>query len=118
MPISTSEPPDVDKRRYPRILVRLPAVYRSSNLTIDAFVSNISQGGLNLDCTDVDIVGTEGEVQITLPGQTDALRLQGKVIWSDRSTEQQQGMGFCFDSLNRDHRLALANFLIARYYNT
>jgi uncharacterized protein (TIGR02266 family) len=108
----------VDKRRYPRILVRLPAVYRSLNLTADAFVSNISQGGLNLACTEVDVVGTEGEVQITLPGQTDSLRLQGKVIWNDLTTDQKQGMGFCFDSLNREHRLALANFLIARYYNT
>jgi len=26
-------------------------------------------------------------------------------------------MGFCFENLTREHRLALANFLIARYYS-
>lgn len=107
----------VEKRRYPRILVRLPAVYRSTNLTIDALVSNISQGGLNLSCEEVDLVGTPGEVQITLPGQSDSIKLSGHVIWSDRSSGNS-GMGFCFQNLSREHRLALANFLIARYYNT
>lgn len=91
-------------------------MYRSTNLTIDAYVSNISQGGLNLSCGDVDLVGVEGEVQLTLPGQHDSLKLPGRVIWSDRATPG--GMGFCFNNLCREHRLALANFLIARYYNS
>jgi hypothetical protein len=95
----------------------LPAVYRSGNLTIDAYVSNISQGGLNLSCSEVDQVGTQGEVVITLPGQTESLHLPGHVKWSDRSSKTCV-MGFCFDNLTREHRLALANFLIARYYNT
>lgn len=96
-------------------MVRLPAVYRSLNLTIDAYVSNISQGGLNLSCDEVDAEGTEGEVVLTLPGQSETIQFSGRVIWADPSSP---AMGFCFDSLSRENRLALANFLIARYYSS
>lgn len=83
---------------------------------MDAFVSNISQGGLSLHCPHADNEGTEGEVLITLPGQQKRMKLKGEVMWCERSSRNPE-MGFRFSTLPREQRLALANFLIARYYS-
>ena len=111
-----SEHPVVEKRRYPRIAVRLPAVYRSRELTLDAYVSDISQGGLSLTCSEADAEGAAAEVHITLPGQDQNLKLAGEVIWCQHR-DGTAVMGICFAEMPREHRLALANFLIARYYS-
>ena len=106
----------MEKRRFPRIQVRLPAVYRSAHRTMDAFVSNLSQGGLAITSPEVDNAGTECQVSVFLPGQEKRLELRGHIIWSDMVADEPI-MGFCFDDLTREQRAALANFLLARLYN-
>jgi len=105
----------MERRRFPRVEVRLPAVYRSANRTMDTFVSNLSQGGLAINSPEVDHAGTECRVSVFLPGQEKRLELHGRIIWSD--TTDEPVMGFCFDDLTREQRAALANFLLARLYN-
>jgi uncharacterized protein (TIGR02266 family) len=102
-----------EKRKHPRLAVRIPAIYRSANVTLDAHVSNISQSGLFISCSSLDVVGTTGEILVSLPGQSTSVHLSGRVIWS--SELPQLGMGFAFVNLTREYRLALANFLIARF---
>jgi uncharacterized protein (TIGR02266 family) len=102
-----------EKRKHPRLAVRIPAIYRSANITVDAHVSNISQSGLFISCSAVDSAGTQAEVLVSLPGRSTPVQLSGRVIW--RSDLPRQGMGFAFENLPREYRLALANFLIARF---
>ncbi|MBN2565897.1 MAG: PilZ domain-containing protein [Candidatus Eisenbacteria bacterium] len=107
----------MERRRHPRVDLNLPAIYRSAHRTMDTYVRNLSQGGLALAAPHVDLTGTECELLVTLPGRADQLALHGKIIWIDTSTETPT-MGFRFDQLSRDQRVALANFLLARFYNT
>jgi c-di-GMP-binding flagellar brake protein YcgR len=105
-----------ERRRFPRAAVRVPAVYRSANFTVDGHVCNISRGGAGLSFPQLDPAGEAGEIQLTLPGQTEVLLLRGRIVWSKRSREEGGAdMGLCFDELDRDQRVALANFLIARF---
>ena len=104
-----------EKRKHPRVPVNLPAIYRSGNLTTDAYVSNISQGGAFIACAAVDAIGTQAELLISLPGRNEQVRLVGQVTWVHR-VHPRPGMGITFTELGREQRLALANFLIARFY--
>jgi hypothetical protein len=104
----------MERRRFPRVQVRLPAVYRSAHKTMDTFVCNLSQGGLAITSPEVDSTGTECQVSVFLPGSDTRLELQGRIIWVDITDEPI--MGFCFDDLSREQRAALANFLLARLY--
>jgi uncharacterized protein (TIGR02266 family) len=104
-------PRQAEKRFYPRMAVQIPAIYRSPSLTIDGLVSNIGQGGLFVSCRP-DVVGAVGEIVVSLPGLTGPVRLRGRVIWTRQPP--QGGMGINFEDLPREHRVTLANFLIAR----
>ena len=82
---------------------------------MDTWICNVSQGGMALAGPQVDGVGTECEVSLVLPGADGRLDLRGRIIWSDESAETPV-MGFCFDELTREQRVALANFLLARFH--
>ena len=84
---------------------------------MDTYVRNLSQGGLALAAPQIESAGTECELLLTLPGNPQRLELHGRIIWTDASTETPT-MGFRFDQLSREQRAALANFLLARFYNT
>ncbi len=102
------EPVPTDKRKHPRIDVNVPATYRSASLTLDTFAVNLSQTGVYLRARPADPVGTE--VQLSLSFGRTTLKLSAVVAWSCPG-----GMGLRFRELSRDQRLALANFLIARF---
>ena len=111
--LATHTPPlQMEKRKHPRLAVRIPAIYRSPTLTTDAYVANISQSGLFISCRP-DVVGAVGEIVLSLPGFASPVPLRGRVIWVRLSPEA--GMGFVFQDVPRQHRVALANFLIARF---
>lgn len=113
--VPATRTPGQDKRKHPRLTVNLPAVYRSANMTMDAYVANLSQGGAFVAAPSVDAVGTPAHLTISLPGQAEPIRVEGRVIWVHR-LHPRRGMGICFTALGREQRLALANFLIARCY--
>jgi len=114
--LTVSKAPPQEKRKHPRISVNIPAVYRSASLTVDLYVVNLSQSGAFLACPVLDVGGAVGEILLTLPGQLNPLVLHGRVVWTHH-LPPRSGMGFIFTELERDHRLSLANFLIARYCN-
>jgi len=105
-----------ERRRFPRVDLNLPAVYRSAQRTMDTYVRNLSQGGLAIAAPQIDTTGTECQLLLTLPGHPEQLELHGRIIWTDAFTEIPT-MGFRFDDLSREQRAALANFLLARFYN-
>lgn len=102
---------DRDRRREPRVLVQIPATYRSINRIADVCVTNISRTGLFL-CTDVvDSRGQEALVGLTLPRQRDLQSLEGQVVWS-RQSPTPAGMGLHYADQHPSVRLALANFIL------
>ena len=105
-----------DKRKHPRLSVHLPATYSSKNISIQAYISNISQQGLFISCSAVDRVGTTAQIKLRLPGDAQPLDLSGMVVWNTQAV-QLCGMGLCLTNLTRDSRIALANFLISKIYS-
>jgi uncharacterized protein (TIGR02266 family) len=106
-----------DKRRYPRFSVCLPVEYRSTNLSLEAHVLNMSQEGLFIGCSSGDKVGTPGRVKLSLPNMDQPLSLECRVVWSQKD-HPHSGMGIMLTALDKELRLILANFLIARLYHT
>ena len=106
----------MERRQFPRVIVHLPAVFRSASHTVDTYVCNISQHGLGL-LGEMDLspdeLGIDVEIALTLPGQSEGVIFEGQLIWCARSS-LGSGLGVRFHRLQRATRLALANFLIAR----
>lgn len=98
----------VEKRKHPRITVQVAATYRSATVTLDTHAVNLSQTGAFLSGRPADPVGAEVEVSLVfgrLP-----ITLSAVVAWRGSG-----GVGVRFRDLSREQRLALANFLIARF---
>lgn len=102
---------DDERRKSPRVDVKVTAIYRSANLTIDARVKNLSQSGLLLECERVDATGTDAVIELD-QADGEALVVPSKVVWSD----SDHGMGIRFLGLSKAQRLALANFIMERLY--
>lgn len=107
-----SDDEDDERRKSPRVRVKVTAIYRSASLTIDARVKNLSQRGLLLECDRVDEIGTAAVVELD-QSDGEALVVPSTVVWSDAG---QGGMGLRFHGLSKDQRLALANFIMERLY--
>lgn len=105
----------IEKRKHPRIAVKLPATYHSLQTSVDSYVSNLSQEGLFICSPNLDKIGTLAQIQLSLPNESSPITFEGRVAWTiDRP--EQSGMGLILLNLTRQQRLILANFLIARLY--
>jgi hypothetical protein len=103
---------EADKRRYPRLPVNLPATYTSSRMGLDVRVSNLSQTGLSLRCSDVDPVGTTVDLALTIPTEPEPLCLRGRVIWIRSDPDRDATVGIAFEELAESAQLAIANFVL------
>ena len=106
----------MERRRYPRVDVRFPVVYRSAHRTVDAYTCNLSQGGLAISSPEIDNMGTECQVSLDLPGSQGPLTLSCRIVWIDVNHETPL-IGFSFEELSREERAMLCNFLLARFQN-
>jgi len=103
-----------EKRKHPRISVQIPAIYHSTSMTVDVYVRNLSPAGAFLSGAGADLAGTPAEICLSLPNQAAPVRIRGRVVWS-QGGKPHSGMGFVFTEVSRENRLALANFILARY---
>jgi uncharacterized protein (TIGR02266 family) len=104
-----------EKRSAHRIAVRLRASFRSSQAVIEGWVSDLSRGGLFLRTDYLDEPGSQGTVDLDLPGGDEPLRLPGAVVRVDTSPDRA-GMAIRFDALPTEMRRPLANFMIETSY--
>lgn len=101
-----------EKRSFPRLPVNLQATYRSATLGLEVQISNLSRSGLSLRAADIDPVGTLAEITFTLPTESTALTLSGRVIWVRTDPDGDASMGIEFEQWSRAERAALANFVL------
>lgn len=83
-----------ERTRYFRKSVRIPVTLRTepTNLGFTAVATNISQGGLGLECADCLTVGQTFQAKFSLPQIDGVLTFRSRVVWSD--AHGQAGLSF------------------------
>jgi hypothetical protein len=99
-----------EKRKCPRLAVRLPVIYHSLRHVQDSYLLNICQGGAFIECSILEGVGSRVSIRIALSGGA-TLTVAARVIWHEEGPHR--GMGLCFQEMDRSHRAALADFLLS-----
>jgi hypothetical protein len=79
-PADKTPPPDVEKRRYPRLETGLRCWIGSQRHTLYVRLHDVSRGGLSVRARVPFIPATTIEVGLELPGGS-RLRARGEVVW-------------------------------------
>jgi DNA-binding response OmpR family regulator len=84
-----------ERRRAARVTVDIPVVARVSECgTLEARVSDLSVGGLALQCDQPLLIDREVSLVLTLPRTSSVLRITGKVV--NRNETGRAGIRFSF----------------------
>lgn len=105
-----------EKRSAHRIAVKLRASFRSSQVVIEGWVSDLSRLGLFLRSDYLDEPGSAGTVELELPDGA-PLKLPGEVVRVE-TVPDRAGMAIQFAALPDDTRRPLANFMIESSYQS
>jgi CheY-like chemotaxis protein len=82
-----------ERRRYHRHLVKATgAILVDQGAELPLHITNISQGGLSIECSRKLDQGGAARVRINLPGTKRALDIKGEVVWS--TDEGRAGIRF------------------------
>ena len=99
-----------ERREAHRVLVNLPARYRSERTTLVGWVANVSRQGIFLRSRFVDERGAEVEVSFALPGDRQPVAVSGTVVRVHESAACP-GMGIRFVEMPEVARRRLADFV-------
>ena len=104
---------DFISRKNPRIQKTLDLSYEDHNGFIEAYTGNISQGGLFIKTKSPLETGEEFLLKLKLPGISDPVSIDCKVVWTKRgeNTKQPPGMGVKFIKLDSDDYTVLTGYL-------
>jgi uncharacterized protein (TIGR02266 family) len=102
-----------ERRGTHRVQVNLPARYRSKGATLVGWVANVSRQGLFLRSQYVDEDGAEVEVSFALPGDRQAVAVNGRVVRVNESS-LCPGMAIRFVEIPDIARRRLADFMSRR----
>lgn len=105
-----------ERRGAQRMDVHLTAQYSSDAVSLSGWVANLSRHGLFLRSEFLDTMGSRARVDVSLPGD-EPLHLDGEVVRVVESPGRS-GMGIRFRELGTDDRRKLANFMIARSFQS
>jgi len=107
----------VERRRVPRAFLETEITFESADNFYTGFTEDISEGGLFLTTYDLRPLGTELEVELTLP-TGHIVRAVGVVRWvrdpRDEEPDCPPGMGIQFRELPSEDRRAIHEFIEAR----
>jgi len=111
-------------RVHPRIALRTAVTFESEDNFFTGFTANISEGGLFIATVELLPVGTEVDLNITLPGDH-RLSTTGQVRWlrewNDMTPDIYPGMGVQFTNMPKEVAALLGDFLTLRepiFYDT
>ena len=90
------------RRSTPRADVVLQLQYRSAGHLLVNYCTNLSRGGVFVPCPDPLPVGTQLQLELTVPGDEVPTCLEGEVRWVRQfdATEGPAGMGIKFRDLD------------------
>lgn len=96
-----------EKRNYDRLQVSLWAVEKSPDAAYYHYVTELSAGGVFLEKRLPLPVGSEVELEFTLPSGL-TIRATGSVV---RQADDGKGNGIKFEKISDEHQAAIEEFL-------
>ena len=100
---------EAERRRSQRVPVQMWVEEVADRHRVFRRAGNLSSGGLHLDKTIPIAVGTSIKLQFTLPGDAEAIEVQGDVVAID--ADEELGMGVKFTTLTPEAAARIEHYL-------
>ncbi len=100
-----------DKRQHPRFEVTAYVDYAGTELLLYHRIENISLGGICIQTSSVEDVGTLVDLVINFPDLDTSIAVQGEVVWANR--ELPMDMGIRYVDLDDQRRDTLRRYIAA-----
>lgn len=109
------EQPQEEHRASPRISVSVDIHLSSDSHFFSGLSGDISEGGLFLSTYRPLAIGSEVDLEFSLPGSEQAVHARGEVRWlREHSAHEPRGVGIAFESLSEDDRERIHRFCTMR----
>src|SRR3989344_5056082 len=111
-----------ERRQFPRLPARnLIKIQRAGGKEIEKLsnIFDLSEGGLRIVCHDKLPIGTELDVQVSVPEKQTVLEIKGKIVWM-REMKNQKGAffaGVAFTNIKAGDRAMIQNMIRIRLDN-
>lgn len=89
----------IEKRRSKRAPLELRVEYSTVDALFSDFTRNINEGGLFIETDDACAIDTLVTLRFALPGVSDPIETQGRVVWVGQDGDAN-GMGIEFEDLD------------------
>lgn len=96
-------------RAFPRFEVSAYVDYTGSEVLLYHRIQNISLGGICIQTSGIEEVGTTVELVINFPDLDAAIAVRGQVVWANR--EPPMDMGVRFVDLDDERRETLRKYI-------
>ena len=101
-----------DKRRHPRLPVRLAASYSSASGSCAGHVTNLSERGLSIRLSEArDALDAEVTIELPLSDADQPLHMKGVVIWISQDPDRSTGIGIRFVELSEAVAQRLSGYI-------
>ena len=99
-----------DRRVFPRIEVNAYVDYTGSEVLLFHKIENISLGGISIQASKVEPVGSLVDLVINFPDLDKSIQVKGEVVWA--SEEPPLDMGIRYVDLSSEDKEVLKKYLI------
>ena len=100
-------PDNFNRRSSARVVISLPASYRTGETLVTATTLNLSKGGVALRTLNPLDKATKAFLQFRLPGTSHNIDTEARVAWSDR----RGSMGLQFEKISPADQALINNFI-------
>lgn len=109
MPMPISSEASEQPREFPRYELNAYVDYTGNEVLLYHRIQNISLGGVCIQSSGVEDVGTTVDLVINFPDLASSLSLRGEVVWVNR--EPPMDMGIRFIDLDDNRKDTLRRYL-------
>jgi uncharacterized protein (TIGR02266 family) len=111
----SAAPPAEEHRASPRVSIAVDIHLSSDSHFFSGLSGDISEGGLFLSTYRPLSIGSEVDLEFSLPGSSKSVHARGAVKWlREHSIHQPRGFGIAFEHLSDDDRDRIHAFCCAR----
>jgi uncharacterized protein (TIGR02266 family) len=106
----------IEQRIHPRVEIQIEVNYKNLDLFYKNTVMNISQGGMFIKTDSPLPLGSEIDLEFTLPGQEKTITARGLVVWQHQLTQstissQEPGMGIRLKEISQQNLALIRDFV-------
>lgn len=114
MPPESNDPGnDHSRRQYRRVSVHVEVKYTDGTEFAQNYMLNVSKGGIYVICRNPLKMGTQVDLEFSLPDFNHVFRIKGVVVWNRPAThfDHDSGMGIQFLDMEEEDSAILDSFV-------